>query len=71
MQALIGRTGKEGLKRRVQGCNPNDITLESAERTRILLIDYELEEIRDVSAGAAVFFAWVSGCQRLGCGGKN
>ena len=60
MQALIGKTGKEGLKRRVLECDPNKIKVEAAARTKVLLQEFDLEEIRDVSAGAAVFFAWVS-----------
>lgn len=60
MQALIGKTGKDGLKRRVMECDPNKIALKPAERTIALLSVFDLEQVRDVSAGAAVFFAWVS-----------
>ena len=60
MQALIGKTGKEGLKRRVMECDPNKLPITPAERTMALLSKYDLEQVRDVSAGAAVFFAWVS-----------
>ncbi|XP_041484146.1 trichohyalin-like [Lytechinus variegatus] len=60
MQALIGKTGKEGLKRRVMECDPNKIPLAPAERTIVLLSKFDLEQVRDVSAGAAVFFAWAT-----------
>ena len=36
------------------------MNMEAAARTKVLLQTFDLEEIRDVSAGAAVFFAWVS-----------
>ncbi|XP_072016669.1 uncharacterized protein [Amphiura filiformis] len=60
MQALIGKTGKEGLKRRVLECDPNKVPVAAASRTKVLLQEFDLEEIRDVSAGAAVFFAWAA-----------
>ncbi|XP_072170392.1 uncharacterized protein [Diadema setosum] len=60
MQALIGKTGKEGLKRRVMECDPNKIPVATAERTSAILAAFDLEQVRDVSAGAAVFYAWSS-----------
>ncbi|XP_033644900.1 reticulocyte-binding protein 2 homolog a-like [Asterias rubens] len=58
MQALVGKTGKEGLKRHVLQCDPSKIPLSTARRANELLKEFDLEQVRGVSAGAAVFFAW-------------
>lgn len=59
MQALVGKTGKEGLKRRCLGFEPLMVNPAAAARIKTLLGAYELDEIRDVSAGAATFYLWV------------
>nr|CAB3262711.1 uncharacterized protein LOC100182150 [Phallusia mammillata] len=61
IQTLLGKTGREGLKRRISQCNINDITAAVASRARDIMGDVDLEAIRDVSAGAATFFVWVEG----------
>lgn len=58
VQALVGKTGKEGLKRRCIECKPEKIDPNEAKRAKTLLDKYELDEIRDVSAGAATFYVW-------------
>ncbi|CAC5398894.1 unnamed protein product [Mytilus coruscus] len=58
VQALVGKTGKEGLKRRCIECKPDKINVTDAKRAQTLLEKYELDEIRDVSAGAATFYVW-------------
>ena len=60
MQALVGKTGKEGLKRRCLECDASRINMAAAKRARQLLDRYELDEVRDVSAGAATFYVFVS-----------
>lgn len=60
MQALVGKTGKEGLKRRCLQCEPLNIVPEAAAHAKQLLSTHELDEIRDVSAGAATFYLWVN-----------
>lgn len=60
MQVLLGKTGRDGLKRRIQQCNINDVKTAAANRAKQLLGAVDLEMIRDVSAGAATFFVWVS-----------
>lgn len=59
VQALVGKTGKEGLKRRCIECKPDKINVTDAKRAQALMEKYELDEIRDVSAGAATFYVWV------------
>ena len=61
MQAFLGRTGKEGLKRQVTTLEPSKIVLSMADYAeRVYLSKSDLDSIRDVSAGAATFFVWVS-----------
>ncbi|CAH1258088.1 Hypp1961 [Branchiostoma lanceolatum] len=61
LQALMGKTGREGLKRRVGLHNPADTRLETAMRAKRLLEDFNVGQIQDVSAGAATFFVWARG----------
>ncbi|XP_033109589.1 calponin homology domain-containing protein DDB_G0272472-like [Anneissia japonica] len=58
MQALIGKTGKDGLKRRVMEFKLETSDTGIAERSKAILDEFDLETVRDVSAGAAVFYAW-------------
>nr|XP_006815083.1 PREDICTED: trichohyalin-like [Saccoglossus kowalevskii] len=58
MQALVGKTGKEGLKRRVLQCEISEVPIPKAKRAKQLLDEFDLDEVRDTSAGAAVFYVW-------------
>ena len=61
MQAFLGRTGKEGLKRQVTTLEPSKININTADYAeKTYLAKSDLDSIRDVSAGAATFFVWVS-----------
>ena len=61
MQAFLGRTGKEGLKRQVTTLEPSKVNISIANYTeKTYLSKHDLDTIRDVSAGAATFFVWVS-----------
>ena len=61
MQALLGKTGKEGLKRQVTTLEVSKINVDVANYTeKTYLQDFDLDTIRDISAGAATFYAWVS-----------
>ncbi|XP_019614189.1 PREDICTED: epithelial chloride channel protein-like [Branchiostoma belcheri] len=59
VQALMGKTGKQGIKRMVAECDPDMIPREKAERAAKLLSEFDLAQVRDVSAGAATFYVWV------------
>jgi len=61
IQTLLGKTGKEGLKRRIGQIKITDIDNTIAKRASALLSDVDLEFIRDISAGAATFYVWVKG----------
>ncbi|XP_060077748.1 trichohyalin-like [Ylistrum balloti] len=58
VQALVGKTGKESLKRRCVECKPEAIPIAAAKRAKTLLNKFELDEVRDVSAGAATFYVF-------------
>ena len=60
VQALVGKTGKEGLKRRCLECVPEKINKDASNRAKELFHSFGLEDVRDVSAGAATFYVWVS-----------
>ncbi|KAI8497814.1 chloride channel [Branchiostoma belcheri] len=61
VQALMGKTGKQGIKRMVAECDPDMIPREKAERAAKLLSEFDLAQVRDVSAGAATFYVWCEG----------
>ncbi|XP_078621048.1 calcium-activated chloride channel regulator 3A-1-like [Branchiostoma floridae x Branchiostoma japonicum] len=61
LQALMGKTNREGLKRKVMRHNPDRIQLKTAMRAKQLLGDLSVEQIQDISAGAATFFVWAKG----------
>ncbi|XP_041358569.1 trichohyalin-like [Gigantopelta aegis] len=60
VQALVGKTGKESLKRCCIQCEADKIPLAAAKRAKTLLAKYDLDEVRDVSAGAATFYVWAT-----------
>ncbi|XP_078492062.1 uncharacterized protein LOC100182150 [Ciona intestinalis] len=62
VQSLLGKTGKEGLKRRIMNFKENEVSVGTARRAQhIIGQDEDLESIRDVSAGAATFYVWAKG----------
>ena len=60
MQALVGKTGKDGLKRRCLEFEPHKLNPKVAARAKDLFGGFSLDDVRDVSAGAATFYLWVS-----------
>lgn len=46
--------------RHISGFDPKDCYLDVALSAKTVIEPYSLEQIRDVSAGAATFFVWVS-----------
>ena len=59
IQALVGKLGKNSLKQRIGRFSPDSISAEIAQKAKIYIEPFNLEEIREVSAGAATFFVWV------------
>ncbi|XP_052213451.1 uncharacterized protein LOC127832191 isoform X2 [Dreissena polymorpha] len=61
VQTLLGRTGKESLKRQIQEFQLETCPLEVAMGARDLLKEFSIEQVRLVSAGCATFYIWVKG----------
>ncbi|XP_066286953.1 uncharacterized protein [Branchiostoma lanceolatum] len=59
--ALIGKTGKQSLKRRVKNCEPANISPDTAAEAKQCLGDLSLDGVRDQSSGAATFYVWSVG----------
>ncbi|GFR91409.1 trichohyalin-like [Elysia marginata] len=60
VQALVGKTGKESLKRRCLELDASTLQEATAKHAQKLLGKLELDEVRDISAGAATFFVWAT-----------
>ena len=60
IKVLIGKTGKEALKRRVKICDVATISLKIARRVRQLLEKHDIDSVQEASQGCATFYAWVS-----------
>ena len=60
MQTIIGKTGKESLKRRCEEFKMEKVELDIVVGARELLKEISMEQVRKVSAGAAAFYLWVS-----------
>ena len=61
-QSILGKTGRDSVMRHISGFDPKDCYLDVALSAKTVIEPYSLEQIRDVSAGAATFFVWVSIC---------
>lgn len=57
---MVGKTGRESLKRLIQEFKIDNCPLEVAVGAKEFLQDYCIEQVRLVSAGCATFYVWVS-----------
>lgn len=55
----MGKTGREGLKRKVQLFKVDRLEIELAEQAKEMICEFSKEQIHDTSAGAATFYVWV------------
>ncbi|XP_078601804.1 uncharacterized protein LOC144876434 [Branchiostoma floridae x Branchiostoma japonicum] len=60
LQALMGRTGKESLKRLVKKFQPNDVPPGKVHAAKAELKGLTKQDVHGVSSGAATFFVWVT-----------
>lgn len=60
MQKIIQQKDKMSLKRLVAKCSLDRVDIVSAFRAKNSIGSLELEEIKAKSAGAALFYLWVS-----------
>lgn len=61
IQQILGRTGKESIKRMIGEFKIEECPLEVAMGAKDFLRDFTIEQVRLVSAGAATFYVWVKG----------
>lgn len=61
IQMVLGKTGKESLKRLIVDFQIEKCPLEVAMGAKDYLRDYSIDQVRLVSAGCATFFVWVRG----------
>ena len=55
----IGKTGRSSLKQRVSAFDVDRLPIAVAARVKDILSKLNLDEVRDVSSGAATFYVWV------------
>lgn len=56
---MIGKTGREALKKRVESFDLRGVPPEALNRAKEILDQYDLSIVQDASAGAATFYLWV------------
>ncbi len=60
IQNLLGRLGKESVRRRCYELNPLSIPVDKAHEAKDILRNYDLIRVSEISFGLAAFFSWVS-----------
>ena len=58
MQALLGKTGRYCLKRRIQTHDINDLNKDWVDQANDLIKNVDLTEVEKLSEGAAIFYSW-------------
>ena len=59
VKKLIGRTGKDALKRRIWERDLEAIPLQDAQTADALIVGFQKEDIEIISKAASVFYSWV------------
>jgi hypothetical protein len=59
IQNLLGRFGKESIRRRCYELNPLSIPVDKAREAKDILRNYDLIRVTEISVGLAAFFNWV------------
>lgn len=60
IQSLLGRFGRESIRRRCYELNPLTISVEKAREAKDILRNYDLLRVAEISIGLSAFFNWVS-----------
>ncbi|KAL4221367.1 hypothetical protein ACF0H5_019626 [Mactra antiquata] len=61
IQTLLGKSGRESLKKQIEQFKIEECPLEVALSAKDSLKEYSIEQVRLVSAGCATFYVWVKG----------
>ena len=64
-QALMSKTGRESMMRKISQFDPRAVPMKAAEQARKVSSAFTTDQISDASAGAATFYIWVSSVCRL------
>ncbi len=59
IQTLLGRFGKDSLRRRCYELNPLRISVDKAREAKDILRNYDLLRVTEISVGLSAFFNWV------------
>jgi len=65
IQNLLGRLGKESVRRRCYELNPLSIPVDKAHEAKDILRNYDLIRVTEISFGLAAFFSWVRFIDRI------
>jgi len=65
IQNLLGRLGKESVRRRCYELSPLNIAVDKAHEAKDILRNYDLIRVSEISVGLAAFFSWVSFIDRI------
>ncbi|CAF3760558.1 unnamed protein product [Rotaria socialis] len=58
IQSLLGRLGKDSVRRRCYELNPLSIAVHKAREAKDILRNYDLVRVSEISLGLAAFFSW-------------
>ena len=61
MRGILGRTGKESLKRKIMSFDVANVSEEAHERSLVLMSGVELDRVTKVSSTGSIFYAFVRG----------
>jgi len=61
MRGVLGRTGKESLKRKITAFDIHDVSDKAHERVMVLMSGVELDRVTKVSSTGSIFYAFVRG----------
>jgi hypothetical protein len=65
IQNLLGRFGKDSVRRRCYELNPLRIPVDRAREAKDILRNYDLIRVSEISVGLSAFFNWVCKCHSL------
>merc|ERR1711865_882497 len=61
MRGILGRTGKESLKRKIMSFDVANVSEDAHERSLVLMPGVELDRVTKVSSTGSIFYAFVRG----------
>ena len=61
MRGILGRTGKESLKRKIVSFDVANVSEDAHERSLVLMSGVELDRVTKVSSTGSIFYAFVRG----------